>query len=258
LISPDFDGFAAAHPWIGSKLGERQSTGAGFVQHFQNASVHGVIGGDPHEVRGAILAKFEQLGGPGGVLGFPRTDETATIDGEGRFNHFEHGSIFWHPSIGAFEVHGLIRDTWAGMGWETSFLGYPVSDEFDCDGGRRSDFQNGSILWTAASGVQVQPQAFVVNAPSITFGAGISIGGYGCIFGGTFTTADCPPTIVSPFLWPRMPTAAYIRRATRVGPMGRMSLAAVISIGTIGARTMIYGGTGRRFDLVAPDITKST
>ena len=179
-VFPDFDGFAKDHPWIGAKVGEVQTLPhRGYLQQFQNASVYGVIGGDPHEVHGAIRDKYIRLGGPAGFLGYPITDETATPDGKGRFNRFQSGVIYWHPAIGAFEVHGAIRDKWAALGWETSFLGYPVSDEHDSGGGRQSDFQFGSIFWTAGSGTELQPQWLAVDRPSIAFGTGISVGGYG-------------------------------------------------------------------------------
>ena len=56
------------------------------------------------------------------ALGRPASDERPTPDGVGRFRHFERGSIYWHPATGAHEVHGLIRQKWAELGWELSFL----------------------------------------------------------------------------------------------------------------------------------------
>jgi hypothetical protein len=148
---PDFSGFAKSHPSIGANIGEIQKLpSSGFFQEFQNATVYGDSGSEPHEVHGAIRDRYRQLGGPGGFLGFPTTDESRLADGLGRFNHFERGSIFWHPSTGAFEVHGQIRDKWAALGWERSWLGYPISDELalhDQDSGQCSVFQNGSIYW---------------------------------------------------------------------------------------------------------------
>jgi hypothetical protein len=239
-IIPDFDAFAASHPWIGQKIGGIQNWPGGFAQQFQAAVVYGVWGGDPFEVHDAIGEKYKQLQGPMGLLGFPITNETPTPDGVGRFNHFESGSIYWHPAIGAFEIHGAIRDkwasegresfgypltdesstpdgvgrfnhfrafqsggsstdrsiywtpaigaqdvrdgirtTWANLGWELSFLGYPVSGEYDSGLGRRSDFERGSIVWTPTLGLQVQPQKLVVDAPNITFETGIAVGGSG-------------------------------------------------------------------------------
>ena len=109
-----------------------------------------------HQVCGAIRDKYQSLGGPSGFLGYPTTDETATPDGIGRFNHFANsGSIYWTPNTGAWSIHGAIRDKWASLGWERSFLGYPVTDETGTpDGiGRFNHFANsGSIYWTPNTG----------------------------------------------------------------------------------------------------------
>ena len=90
-------------------------------------------------------------------LGYPLTDETGTPDGVGRFNHFEHGSIYWTPSLKAHEVHGAIRDLWAANGWERGRVGYPTSDELDDTqtGGRLSRFQHGVIRWTVSGGAVI-------------------------------------------------------------------------------------------------------
>ena len=109
-----------------------------------------------HQVCGAIRDKYLSLGGPSGFLGYPTTDETPTPDGIGRFNHFSNaGSIYWTPNTGAWSIHGAIRDKWASLGWERSFLGYPVTDESGTpDGiGRFNHFSNaGSIYWTPNTG----------------------------------------------------------------------------------------------------------
>ena len=105
-----------------------------------------------HEVNGLIRVKYGELGWEKSLCGFPITDELPTPDGIGRFNHFESCSIYWTPATGAHVVYGAILDHWASMGWERSFLGYPVSDELstytsDVDRGRISQFQNGYIVW---------------------------------------------------------------------------------------------------------------
>lgn len=104
--------------------------------------------------QGAIDAKYKELGGPGGVLGWCLTPETPTLDGVGRFNHFQFGSIFWHPDLGPSAVWGDIRVKWAALDWEVGFLGYPITDELPTrDGlGRFNHFQHGSIYWHPATG----------------------------------------------------------------------------------------------------------
>ena len=107
-------------------------------------------GGSPAVV-GAIETKYLALGGCTSVLGVPIKDETGTPDAVGRYSVFDQGSIYWTAQLGAFEVHGRIRDAWAAVGWEAGELGYPTSDEIAVAGGRRSDFQHGSITWTQAT-----------------------------------------------------------------------------------------------------------
>ncbi|HEX7462864.1 MAG TPA: hypothetical protein VF317_11895 [Dermatophilaceae bacterium] len=100
-----------------------------------------------HEVHGAIMLEYLVAARGPFAYGLPLTDELTTRDGLGRYNHFQGGSIYWTPSTGAHEVHGAIRDAWAGTGWETGLLGYPTSDETDIVGGRQSSFQHGYINW---------------------------------------------------------------------------------------------------------------
>ena len=102
-------------------------------------------------VVGKIAEHYDALGGCGSILGAPITGERGTPDGVGRYSVYERGSIYWTPSVGAHEVHGRIRDAWAQAGWEAGALGYPISDEYADGDARRSDFEHGSIRWSAAT-----------------------------------------------------------------------------------------------------------
>jgi uncharacterized protein with LGFP repeats len=147
-------------PWIGNPKDEGAGSdegpmpdGRGRSRDFDNGSIYWTPETGAHEVHGDIRVKYAQTSR---WIGYPTTDETGTPDGVGRFNHFEHGSIYWTPETGAHEVHGAIRDCWAQMGWERSELGYPTSDEHDIPGGRASRFQRGEITWTPQGGPVVQ------------------------------------------------------------------------------------------------------
>jgi len=131
---------------------------SGRYMHFAGGSIYWSPASGAQEVHGDIREKWSSLGWETSFLGYPVTDETGTPDGVGRFNHFQGGSIYWTPETGAHEVHGDIRQKWADMGWERSFLGYPISDELDwgCDGGRVSYFQGGAIYWTPRRGAWAQ------------------------------------------------------------------------------------------------------
>jgi len=116
-----------------------------------------------------ISQKYASLGGATGFFGKPTIPETTAPDGVGRFRHYEHGSIYFHPSTAAHEVHGLIRQRWAQLGWEKSYLGYPMTDEMDLyDGsGRVSKFQGGELVWRSATNLvsEIKSTDLVVDVP---------------------------------------------------------------------------------------------
>ncbi len=120
---------------------------------FEGGTVYWTPSTGAQEVRGDIRRGWGQLGWENGPLGYPVTGELGVPDGAGRYSVFQGGSVYWSPATGAREVRGAIRDRWAGLGWESGQLGYPTSDEYPVPGGRRSDFQRGSIVWDARTGV---------------------------------------------------------------------------------------------------------
>jgi uncharacterized protein (DUF697 family) len=103
-----------------------------------------------------INDKYNELRGEHSFLGLPDDEERFCPDGVGRYRQFKHGSIHWHPSTGAYETHGAIRDKWAQMQFELGPLGYPISDEPGRDPtlavgsvNRCSEFQHGkTFCWS--------------------------------------------------------------------------------------------------------------
>jgi hypothetical protein len=107
-----------------------------------------------------IAAKWQQMGGKAGTLGCPQKNEdeagASPFGTTGRFTVFNGGVLVWHrggPQGGrTFETHGCIATLYQKTGGTSSWLGFPVSDEYDIPGGRRSDFEGGYITWNAATG----------------------------------------------------------------------------------------------------------
>jgi uncharacterized protein with LGFP repeats len=112
------------------------------------------------EVYGAIRDKWINMGSVTGALGYPVQEEKPAVDGVGRYQHYEHGVISWHPETGAHAVWGLIGLRWFEIGREQ--FGYPITDELPTpDGqGRFNHFRavnlagkpEASIYWTSATG----------------------------------------------------------------------------------------------------------
>ena len=110
-------------------------------------------------VYGEIGKKYASVGGVSGFLGNPLNDESSSPQG-GRFNDFEHGSIYFHPTTGAHVIFGAIRGKWLQLGWGEGWLGFPTTDELITpDGvGRFNHFRRvsggaeASIYWTPKTG----------------------------------------------------------------------------------------------------------
>lgn len=132
--------------------------GIGRFNHFTNGrSIYWTSELGAFAIYGAIRNKWESLGWEGSFLGYPISDEEKTSDEVGRYNHFQNGSIYFHPSLGTYEIHGAIRDKWVSLGSENSSLGYPITDESDLgvNQGRYTNFENGQIAWSPSSGADV-------------------------------------------------------------------------------------------------------
>ena len=128
--------------------------GSGTYNTFQGGTIAWNKAVGMVEAHGAIGARYNAMGSGASVLGLPSTGELPTPDGIGRFNHFQRGSIYWTPGAGAHDLEAAIRDKWASLGWERSFLGYPISNQATLPGGQFVHFQNGSIYWSSATGAQ--------------------------------------------------------------------------------------------------------
>lgn len=69
----------------------------GDVQAFQNGVLYRRYGQDGFYVTGVIGARWARSGYENGPMGWPTSNEEP-FDGEGRIQHFDNGSIAWHPS----------------------------------------------------------------------------------------------------------------------------------------------------------------
>ena len=123
--------------------------GTGRRNDFSNgATISWTPATGAHALQGLIKQRWDASGAEAGPLGSPTTDELTTPGGSGRYNHLSRGgSIYWSERTGAHGVYGAIRQTWAANGWEQGRYGYPTGEEHDVPGGRRSDFERGSITW---------------------------------------------------------------------------------------------------------------
>ena len=129
------------------------ATGAFSV--FQGGSIYWSTKSGTRWVTGGIRSKYTALGAERSFLHYPTSDEKATAGGLGRYQTFQAGSIYWSRATGAHPVVGGIRAKWVSLGSETSWVGYPTTDEFLVPGGRRQNFQKGYLVWNRSTGAVI-------------------------------------------------------------------------------------------------------
>ncbi|MFE1594047.1 LGFP repeat-containing protein [Nocardia sp. NPDC058705] len=144
----------AGGPALGDPTSPESDAAAGgkYQTFANNAAIYWHPDTNANTVAGQIRDKFAQAGNESGHLGYPVTRELPA--GGGRFNHFQKGSIYWSVGTGAHQISGPIRDKWAALGWESSPLGFPLTDVSAAgkDNGQFTMFPTGAIYWSSKTG----------------------------------------------------------------------------------------------------------
>ena len=159
--------------YLGTATAPETAVAGARMQTFHGGTIYWTPATGAHAVHGAILGRYQGLGGPGSFAGFPTSDETAVVGG--RASTFTGAAIYWSPGSGAHEVHGAIRDLYQALGGPSSFAGLPTSDETAVAGGRASTFTGATIYWSAGSGAHEVHGA--IRSAYLTYGgAGSALG----------------------------------------------------------------------------------
>jgi hypothetical protein len=104
-------------------------SGKGRFNNFQNGTIIWKKNTpEAFSVYGAIYRKWGTVQYDMGPLGFPLTDETATVGNTGRYNDFEHGAIYYKASVGTHIVRSPILEAWSVAGRDKGLLKFPASD----------------------------------------------------------------------------------------------------------------------------------
>jgi hypothetical protein len=137
---------------LGDPVGNEYDIAGGRAQDFEHGRIYAGPSTGAWETYGLIAQKYQSLGGPAGVLGWPTSGELGTPNGQGRFNRFVQGNIYFNPQAGTHSVYGAIFQEWGRRGYEGGRFGFPTSDEYAVADGRQNNFQGGWIRWITATG----------------------------------------------------------------------------------------------------------
>lgn len=155
-IGAAWDAAGGSDSPVGAQDGDVYQAGFGYAQKFTDGKIFFTPDTGAHLIYGAILDKYESLGGPADSdLGFPTIDEVAGLVGQdsrvSTFSASDKPAIFWTPDTGAWAVRGAINAAWDKLGGSAGTLGVPVEDErYDGDVISQK-FTGGELSWNTAS-----------------------------------------------------------------------------------------------------------
>jgi uncharacterized protein with LGFP repeats len=151
---------------LGPKQGETYVAGEGFAHDFVHGKMFFTPATGPRTMTGAILDKYESLGGPAASdLGFPTINEARGLAGpDSRVSTFSASDkplIYWTADHGAFVVRGAINAAWDKLGSSGGALGVPIGDE-TYDGELATQlFSGGKLSWNRLT------KAFITVPPTL-------------------------------------------------------------------------------------------
>lgn len=93
------------------------------------------------------------------LCGSSISNESSVLNG--KVKHYQSCTLYWSPTTGVHEAHGVIRDRFRDAGG-VQVLGFPTSDEYSVwvrydfnEIGRAGDFENATIGWSEDWGTKI-------------------------------------------------------------------------------------------------------
>ncbi|NKR57492.1 hypothetical protein GS474_16135 [Rhodococcus hoagii] len=148
--------------WLGDRLhtGERDAAKGGKYADFEHGSIYWHPDTGAVAVPTLVYEVWKRNDWERGLLGFPQRFHVVYKD-EGDVQSFQGGTIARQYGTPGFVCHGAIGRRWIEEGGvrdvngNPTKLGWPTSDEYDFDGGRRQDFEHGSLVWHPSGAIQI-------------------------------------------------------------------------------------------------------
>ena len=159
--------------------------GSGYVQMVESSGADAAVymiaeadqAGTAYVVGGAVLTRYQGLGGPAGALGYPTSDQSA-----GGTQQFQNSAALAGNPVRV--VSGIVLAKWVLLKYETGAAGAPLSEAsafstLGANSGAMQSFANG-VIYGATAGPRAG-QAYFVSGPILArYNA---IGGAGGSFG---------------------------------------------------------------------------
>jgi uncharacterized protein with LGFP repeats len=136
---------------LGAPKSGEYALSSGAAQDFRHGRIFWSSKTGAKDMRGPILKRYKEYGGPDSNIGWPATGMMNAADG-GHKVRMQRGMIYAITKVGAHVIHGKILARWNQEQSANGWLGYPTTDVTAVDGGLRCKFQHGVIRWDRATG----------------------------------------------------------------------------------------------------------
>lgn len=146
----------AASSWLGDRVTKGEIVcpdKVGRFAQFANGYVYWSPRSGAHAVPLHIFEAWAGRGWEAGALGYPVKGHTVIPD-VGDIQAFQGGTLYRRYGEPGYLVKGVIGKRWASEGFEAGPLGWPTSDEYDFDDGKRQSFQHGMLTWSPSGAVK--------------------------------------------------------------------------------------------------------
>ena len=176
--------------------GSAVRAGSGYVQMVESSGADGAVymiaeadqAGAAYVVGGAVLTRYQGLGGPAGALAYPTSDQSA-----GGTQQFQNSAALAGNPVRV--VSGIVLSKWALLKYETGAAGAPLWEAsafstLGANSGAVQSFANG-VIYGATAGPRTG-QAYFVSGPILAryYAIGGAAGSFGMPVGDEIVTGS--------------------------------------------------------------------
>ncbi len=171
-IDTHYEMLGRAQSRLGAPVSDTFEVAGGAERDYEGGSIFYSKQTGAKVLYGPVLARYQELDGPNGKLGFPVSDEADAGNGVAHVADFSQpggAAIYWSPQWGSVVITGAVLDTYRASGGAVGPFSYPSADTTVINGVETGSFigpRGTRIQWSSNSGVSTVPAALAGSLSS--------------------------------------------------------------------------------------------
>lgn len=123
VVTPISTKAAQINGLLGAATGLEVKTPTGAYQNYEKGAILWSATTGARTSQGPIRAEYAKRGFENGLLGYPKTDQSAPKADGSNYQTFQNGAIDYSPSTGAWATYGPVRTAWAKLDYQRGVMG---------------------------------------------------------------------------------------------------------------------------------------